>query len=335
MAASIFDNVSTPDQFSTDLSNPALVTLDHLDCYEVSGDDASTFLQGQFSNDINDVSPTSGQLTSYCTPKGRMLAIMYICQFQENYLLLIPSDIAEEVIKRLQMFVMRSKVKIAKSSLSSVIGIYNDTSSLLLSTLDIDAPDQDYACTSNDSAICMKIPGSASRFLVVGDDFLESKLSTIELADVDFFMHDFWKWLDILAGIPSVNKYTQEAFVPQMANMELINGVSFSKGCYPGQEIVARLHYLGNANRRMFRIKCNDAKNINDGDDIYSAGNNQSIGKILSVIKHSNNTADALAVIRLEAVKENQLAAGSTTGSPLELKGLPYEVPIEENEKSD
>ena len=332
MANSYLEKITQPAQFSTDLNKITLANLDHLACYEVAGEDATTFLQGQFSNDISNVSPTNAQLTSYCTPKGRMLATLHICQFNSNYLLILSADIAAEVIKRLQMFVMRSQVEITPADKYSITGICHDPSATIFQTVNLEIPKDEYQSTANDSAICIKIPGVQSRYMLIGNNDIEDKISKHDNDTLQVFSHDYWKWLDILSGIPTINKSTQEAFVPQMANMELINGVSFSKGCYPGQEIVARLHYIGNANRRMFRVHCQDAESINDGDDIYTVGGNQSIGKVLSVILHEDKSADALAVIRLEAVKQGQLVIGSSSGSPLQIKELPYEIPLEEKE---
>lgn len=332
MANSYLEKITRPAQFSTDLSVITLANLDHLSCYEVSGEDATTFLQGQFSNDITNVTSSDAQLTSYCTPKGRMLATLQICQFHSNYFLILSADIAEEVIKRLQMFVMRSKVDISLADKYSITGICHDPSAVVLNSINLDTPADEYKCTTNESAICINIPGIQPRYMLIANKDAESKVTELDSETIQVFSHDYWKWLDILSGTPTINKSTQEAFVPQMANLELIDGVSFSKGCYPGQEIVARLHYIGNANRRMFRVHCQDAGNIKDGDDIYTKEGSQSIGKVLSVIHHEDQTADALAVIRLEAVKQNQLVIGSSSGSPLEIKGLPYEVPLEEKE---
>lgn len=329
MAASILDSSSDPEQFSTNLEKPTLVNLDHLTCYEVEGEDAQTFLQGQLSNDINDITSQSGQLTSYCTPKGRMLATLYACKWQDKILLILSAEITEEVMKRLSMFVMRSKVTIKKSENTLLLGICNDSSLQILSSFKLAAPEKEYQVNSNDSLVCMNIPGLSPRYIVVGNDSLAEQINSTNPSDVNVLSNIYWQWLDIMAGIPNVTKNTQEAFVPQMTNMELINGVSFSKGCYPGQEIVARLHYIGQANRRMFRVEIKDTGDINAGDDIYTKETDQSVGKFVTTIKENSNTYSGLAVIRLEAVNNSQLVAGSPTGSSIQIMQLPYDVPTE------
>ena len=333
MTVSILDNPTTPDQFSADLNKPTLVNLSHLACYRIDGDDASAFLQGQFSNDINDVTPSTGQLSSYCTPKGRMLAIFYICKRDNSYYLVTSSDIAEEVMKRLQMFVMRSAVTITCLEDTLLLGVCHDTQHNLLKALQLQPTESHYQVSANDDYICMNIPSDNARYLVIADPSALSHLSDLTTNDINIYDASYWQWLDILAGLPSISANVQEAFVPQMANMELIEGVSFSKGCYPGQEVVARLHYLGNANRRMFRIEADQDEDIDIGDDIFTQDSEQPIGKFISVVKESQQKYSGLAVLRIEAAKKNQLAIGSASGNSAQILPLPYEVPTELKKK--
>ena len=333
VTASILDNSSTPDQFSTDLDNPTLVNLRHLVCYQVDGEDATTFLQGQFSNDITAVTSSNGQISSYCTPKGRMLAIFYICKRDDSYFLITSKDIAEEVMKRLQMYVMRSKVSIKFLDDSLLMGVCGNNHAEILTTLKLSTTKSHYQVNANESLIAMNIPSANPRYLIIGNPSTAQQLKNLDISNVNIFDELYWQWLDIQSGIPSVTSNVQEAFVPQMANMELIDGVSFSKGCYPGQEIVARLHYLGNANRRMFRLSVEQNEPINIGDDIYTQGSEQPIGKFISVISENEKKYTGLAVLRIEAVKKNQLAIGSASGNSAQIMPLPYDVPIELKEK--
>lgn len=333
MIPSILNNASTPDHFSVDLDKPALVNLDHLACYQIEGEDAAAFLQGQFSNDINQVTSSNGQISSYNTPKGRMLAIFYICRRDNIYYLLTSKDIAEDVMKRLQMYVMRSKVTITPVPDMLLLGICNDSQSKLQQSLKITATQNHYQTSVNDISICMNIPGVSTRYLIIGNQSLSEQLQNIDANNVNVFNASYWQWLDIMAGLPSVTSKVQEAFVPQMANMELIDGVSFSKGCYPGQEIVARLHYLGNANRRMYRIEVEQDEPVNISDDIYTQGSDQAIGKIMSVINEHDKMYSGLAVLRIEAAKNNQLAIGSASGNSVRIVPLPYDVPTDLKEK--
>jgi folate-binding protein YgfZ len=333
VTASILDNSSTPDHFSTDLDNPTLVNLRHLVCYQVDGEDATTFLQGQFSNDINAVTSSTSQISSYCTPKGRMLAIFYICKRGDSYFLLTSKDIAEEVMKRLQMYVMRSKVNITLLEDALLMGVCGTNHAEILASLNLSPTDAHYQVSANESLLAMNIPSVNARYLIIGDSASAQQLQKLDISHMTIYNELLWQWLDIQAGLPSVTSNIKEAFVPQMANMELIEGVSFSKGCYPGQEIVARLHYLGNANRRMFRISVDQDEPINIGDDIFTQGSDQPIGKVMSVVNEAENKYSGLAVLRIEAVIKNQLTIGSASGNSAKILPLPYDVPTELKEK--
>ena len=294
----------------------------------------TAFLQGQFTNDINLVDSNTAQLTAYCTPKGRMLATFFISRRYESYLLITSKDVAEEVFKRLQMYVMRSKVTITESPETLLLGLScNDNFSA--DWLNLDLPQNNYQVTQDEKTQCIKIPGISPRYLIISNQALAKHIN--EVADnnpIDYYSHHYWQWLDIQAGIPMITLATQEAFVPQMTNMELIDGVSFSKGCYPGQEVVARLHYLGNANRRMFRITSNSSQELQAGDDIYSTSSEQAIGKFLNVMKTGKNKYDGLAVLRIEASKTNSLSTSAKDGDAITLNDLPYDVPTELKEKN-
>lgn len=321
-------------EYSTQLDKAVLMPLTHLCCYEISGADAQSFLQGQLTNDVNAVVANKGQLSSYCTPKGRMLAIFHICQVKDKYLLLMRKDVAEVVMQRIRMFVLRAKVEIIESTtFNSIMGLAGPAVESVLSTINLATPESDYDVTFTDDAVCMKIFGATPRYLIIGDENLNNSMENLANGIADTHTSAYWQWLDIMSGVPSVHASTQESFVPQMTNMELIDGVNFSKGCYPGQEIVARLHYLGNASRRMFRIESSTDANISPGDDIYQtdAKSKQSIGTIVSAIKENSNKTVALAVLRIEAAQQNQLAIGSPDGIPAVIMSLPYEVPTEKN----
>ena len=327
--------IAGSNNFSATPEKPVVMMLDHLCCYEVSGADAQSFLQGQLTNDIEAASPARGQLSSYCTPKGRMLAIMQICPVGHKYLLVLRKDIAEAVTKRLQMYVLRAKVTIEQcAGGNSIVGVAGPDAGSVLNALKLAIPHNDYDITSSENSICMKIPGIMPRYQIISNEAPHFATAQLEKSHADSATYKYWQWLDIMSGIPSVNATTQESFVPQMANMELIDGVSFSKGCYPGQEIVARLHYLGNASRRMYRIEAVSETGINPGDEIYQveSDSEQAIGNVVSAVRVESGKIAALAVLRIEAALHNQLAIGSPDGSHAVIMPLPYEIPTEQKQ---
>ena len=318
-------------------SQAAMVSLLHLRAYRISGDDASSFLQGQFTNDVNLVSADQAQLSAYCTPKGRMLAIFYLCRWQNDYVLICPADIAESFMQRLKMYIMRSKVSIAEASDEILLGIIDPEQTLqsqIFSSSYVTTDDTDkqhsYVAACTDDYLCFTLPGPSNRNLMLcksdASDEITQSLQKIE----HVFPESVWKQMDIMSGLPFVDVDTQELFVPQMTNMELIEGVSFSKGCYPGQEVVARLHYLGNANRRMFQFSCHSDKDLTTGEDIVSTLSDKAIGKVLSVEKTSEQDWIGLAVLRIENIQEDGLQCKD---SRITITSLPYNVPLEGKKK--
>ena len=330
MTQSVTTKNKAVHHFNSEITSTLYTTLAAMSCYEISGEDAQSFLQSQFTNDVNDISATQGQLNSYCTPKGRMMAIFYLCQWQNNYYLIIPKEIASAVMQRIQMYIMRAKVTITdRSDQLQLNALFGQQAEQTITALKISAPTKDYQTSAFEYGLCMRIPGIVPRYIIISNEQFSADLTNLSTDDLGLSTVEYWQWLDIMSGIPMVYTETQEAFVPQMANLELINGVSFSKGCYPGQEVVARLHYLGNANRRMYRISTAASVDLKCGDDIYAADSekNQAIGQVVSAIATNEEEITALAVLRVEAAENNQLAISSLTGPKAEVMSLPYEIP--------
>jgi hypothetical protein len=136
-----------------------------------------------------------------------------------------------------------------------------------------------------------------------------------------------WDWLDIMAGIPGVHPETSDAFVPQMANLEIVGGVNFKKGCYPGQEIVARMQYLGKLKQRMYRARFEGNTQPHPGDSIFAPDfPGQSAGTVVAAQPAPDNGFDLLAVIQISSAEAGELHLGSETGPKLSLQNLPYPV---------
>ncbi len=311
--------------FATDTANPALSVLDQYSAYRISGDDAETFLQGQLSNDVKQLADGQrGQLTSYCTPKGRMLALFYLMKAESGYIAIMPSAIAESVFKRLQMFIMRSKVEISPlADEYSLLGLHQADSLL---SQELTPSDSAYTIASQGNNFSMRIAGQPSRLLLLADDDLANKLTQDESLLVS---NDRWQLADIEAGIPNIFAKTQESFVPQMTNLELIDGVNFRKGCYPGQEVVARLHYLGTAKRRMYRLAINASEMLEINAEVFVEGSEQAIGHIVNAVELEPGLYNALAVLRVEHASNDLLHTDYS--SNIEQLKLPYSL-ISESE---
>lgn len=276
----------------------AFIHLNHLALLEFSGEDAAAFLQGQLSSDIRQLQGDVCQLSTYSSPKGRMFASFLAFAEAGNMYLLVARDLADFVLKRLSMFIMRSKVKARLADEFQILGV-------------LEAADaQPWRKCKLGEDILLGLPERRWIRLtreLPADNFISGELSA-------------WILADILQGLPWITAATKEMFVPQMCQFELIGGgVSFKKGCYPGQEIVARSQYLGQVKRRMLPATV-DCLEVAAGDALLCE--DQAIGHVLTAVKHQNQTF-LLAVLQIAKIDAGVYLQ---QGTPLHFLPLPYDL---------
>ncbi len=304
----------------TDLSDFALI--------RARGAEAQDFLNGQLSNDTRLLDAAHRQLASWCSPKGRMLVIFWLFQRGQDYLLQLPSVLQENILTRLRKFVLRTKVTLDNVEAELVsLGLSGpDTEQILRETLGF-APNRDNGCETRGETTVISLPGPHPRFQIVAPP-----ATVITLWDSFKFKAvpvgpPVWAWLDIMAGIPTVLPQTNEEFVPQMVNLETVGGVNFKKGCYPGQEIVARMQYLGKLKQRMYRAHVVAEVAPRPGDAIYAPDfPAQSAGTVVDAQPSPGDGYDLLAVIQISSATAGELHIGNETGPQLTLQSLPYSV---------
>jgi len=306
-----------------------LADLSHLAVLRAEGADAQNFLQGQLSNDIHLVSETRAQLSAYCNAKGRMFAIFLVFQGTDGaYYLQLPAALAEPTLKRLRMFILRAKVKLdfADSGFGR-IGLAGPNAETLLKNALGTAPANPYDSITSDDVTVVRLPGPHTRFELLAPLARLMSLWQALSAKATPVGAGSWSWLDIMAGIPAILPGTVEEFVPQMANLELVGGVSFTKGCYPGQEIVARMHYLGRLKQRMFRAHVESALPPQPGTPVFAPDlPGQSTGTVLDAQPSPEGGYDLLAVIHLSSKEIGELHVANSDGPHLTLKDLPYSL---------
>lgn len=311
-------------------SGGAVADLSHLTLLSVRGADATTFLHGQFSCDVAGLPAGRATYGSYCTAKGRMLATFLLWPQADGLRLLLPKLIAPAIQKRLKMYVLRAKVVIDDLSESTaLIGCVGPSCTTAAEGLGITLPADamqvsEGGDTSAVTTTAVAIPGNrwilslpAERAAAVWRP-LATMLRPIGAPA--------WAWTDIRNGVPHLVPPTQEQFVPQMANLEAIGGVSFKKGCYPGQEIVARTQYLGKTKRRMYLAHA--ASVAAAGDPVYSddvAG--QSNGMVVDAQAAPGGGFDFLVVVQTDSAAQSRVHLASPDGPVLEFGTLPYPVP--------
>lgn len=304
-----------------------LCDLSHFGMLRVSGEDAASFLQSLFSNDLREVTDGRAQLSSFNNAKGRMLASMVIWHKGGDYLLQLPRALAEPMRKKLSMYVLRAKVKITDDSGDlCAIGVAGDNARTLLQGHFPDLPQQEWAVAhdTDASVLCR----NARRYQIVAPVGRATALWQALRPATTMAGANCWDWLDIRAGIPFIQPATQEAFVPQMVNFEVIGGVNFKKGCYPGQEVVARMHYLGKPKRRMYLARVMSDGPVAAGDDLFSANQaDQACGKVVQAARAAHGGFELLAVVQSELVPDFPVHHKALTGPRLEFEPLPYTLP--------
>jgi tRNA-modifying protein YgfZ len=320
------------DEEQAAYSNLVLADLGHYALIEASGDDVVEFLQGQLTNDIKLVTENMGQLSAYCNPKGRILANFRIFKRQDSYFLRMRASISEATLKRLRMFVMRSKVELVnRSDELSRMGIAGLNATKELAALFNKLPQNtDESSTENDITI-IKLAGTLPRYEVHGTVEKVKELWEKLQKNAVTIGENSWNLLTIRAAIPEIVSETVEAFVPQMVNLQAINSLSFTKGCYPGQEVVARMHYLGKLKRRLFIGSTESDSLPISGESILTSDENvQKIGQIVTASWSKDKNVEFLAVLQIEKAEKEVLHIGSSTGPIVQLIALPYSLEKEE-----
>ena len=302
--------------------------LSHFSTIVVAGGDAADVLQGQFTNDVTRVDEDTSQISAFCNNKGRMLANFRLFQNQQNYFLSIRSDLVDSSIEHLQKYILRAQVAIQDISEQLIhIGVSGNNAQTLLSPFIADLNTSIDSVTTNDNYIAICVAGTVPRYEIFCS--LEQARTLWEaIADKANVVNSaYWDYLDIKSGLPFIDSNTKEEFVPLMANMELINGVSFEKGCYTGQEIVARTHYLGKQKRRTYRIKILSDSTPNAGDQLATetSTDNQYTGTLVTVYQTAEKEYEALAVIQIKSVENEELKLKDAEAE-ISVLELPYSL---------
>jgi folate-binding protein YgfZ len=307
-------------------SGSVLALLGHLGVLQFSGEDAEAFLQGQLSCDVAAVGLRSSAYGAYCSPQGRMLANFLLWREEAGFTMALSRDIASSVQKHISKFVLRAKLKVSDASDTIVMaGAAGSKADQALSDVFPDLPKQpNEVLRQPDTGTVIKLKDG--RYLLVltpsSAAALRQRLASV-LVPVGAHA---WRWLDIRNGVPVVTAATQDQLVPQMANFELLGGVSFNKGCYTGQEVVARIQHLGKLKRRMFLA--NVAAQAKAGDPLYSEDlGDQASGMVVNAEASPDGGQDLLAVVQTASRESSTVHLKSLEGPVLRFLALPYAIP--------
>ncbi len=268
----------------------------------VQGEDADAFLQGQLSSDLRRLTATQGQISSYSTAKGRMLALPQLLREADGSVLLeLPARLVEPTLKRLRLFVLRAKVSLEDASPAMhSLGLIGAATPDWLRAQNLPVPEGTLATVivpERDLLVVRRI-GEHPRFSLIGSPAALDRLRGALPPDSELAAGDpAWRRADIEAGVPVVYPETRELFIPQMVNLDLLGGIGFDKGCSTGQEIVARLHYLGQVKRRMF-VAHVEGPAPAPGSAVVTA-QDQAAGEIVDAVDTGENRALTSVVVQL------------------------------------
>ncbi len=276
------------------MATTRIAKLEHYGLLHAAGADARAFLHAQLTNDLEHLAPGQARYAGWCSAKGRLLATFLVVPHADGFLLQLSRDLVPVVLKRLSMFILRSKVKLSDASGQwTQYGVWGPEAG------------EPLAVSERDGAIAVGI--DVDRRLVLAP---EGHLSPDAPADD-------WMLAEIRAGRPLIAQPTQDQFVPQMVNLELAGGVDFRKGCYPGQEVVARAQYRGAVKRRMVRLR---GAALKPGQELYS---DDTPGQPSGMVVNAAGD-EALAVLQISAVESKSPIRPQPQGAALEVLSLPY-----------
>jgi tRNA-modifying protein YgfZ len=279
--------------------------LQHLGVLRFTGPDSLSFLQGQVSNDTRRLAEGQGLLAAYSSPQGRVLALMQLLPHSSGIVAILPRELVLPTLETLRKFVLRAKVRIEDASQLLCVSGHHDTR--LLQSVGITAPQSSTGYTEQDGIGVLAVNRDLGRNWVIGaaQQLAEQGLSGDPLHVELIEQH--WRLADIRAGLPQIYLATREAFVAQMLNLDLLDGISFSKGCYTGQEIIARTQHLGRIKRRLYRLQLPQGEwsigqplRLTDGRS----------GRITDVIRSSGGF-ESLAVLNVQGGANTQTATGT------------------------
>ena len=290
-----------------------------------SGPDAQEFLQGQLSNDLNDLATGVLQLSSHNSPKGRMLATLLIWRDgPSSFRALVSADLAETLRKRLSMYVLRSKVSVLDLSPShALFGIGGTAAGDAVRAALGTVPEPGHVLIG-EAWTMIALPDG--RIVIAAPrEFAEGVRNKLAAAAREA-PSEYWRWLGIRAGVPVIVAATQDHFVLQAANWDLLGGVSFQKGCYTGQEIVARTQYLGRLKERMHLFHVDGPPPL-PGSRVFGAVfGDQACGTVVDAAPAPESGSDLLAVVQMTAL-DGPLHVGTPEGPVLAPCALPYSLP--------
>lgn len=314
----------------TELTTGFVAPITALGLIALDGEESASFLHKQLTNDVEHLGQDEARLAGYCSPKGRLLASFLMWRSAETIYLQLPRDLLAPIQKRLQMFVLRAKTKLSDASANAanevVLGLGGAQAEAVLRTWFDALPARAFSKIEHPLGTLVRVADAfaAPRYQWLMSSETAQTVWPEIAAKLNVGRDQAWQLSEIHAGVPQISKATQEQFVPQMVNFELLGGVNFKKGCYPGQEIVARSQYLGKLKRRTTLVTIPDPLAAAGMEVFATADPEQPCGMIVNAAANAAGGVDALVEMKLAAIEAASVRLGSADGVPLQFHAMPY-----------
>jgi len=285
-----------------------MADLSHEGILRADGADARTFLQGQLSTDVMALIPVTSQLSSWNNSKGRVVTLLRLWEFGGVIHMALPRSLTSIVLKRLAMYVLRSKVTLTDTSDALVhFGISGQAAPMMLNACGWIAPTEQNMVAIKNGATLTRLHGELPRFVLMGEpDKMQSMWDALKAKGAHRAGAEAWALLRIMAREPVIYPETSEHFVAQMLGLEELDAIDFKKGCYIGQEVIARAHYRGAVKRHLHRASCTTDQPILPGTQVHADGSVQAAGEIVDARQDSQGITQMLLVIQ-DDLRNSQL----------------------------
>ena len=302
----------------TDLSHRTLLTL--------TGTEVLSFLQGQVTNDVYPAEHGTPVLGAHLTPKGRVIGELLLFPFEDGFALDLPGDLAPTLTKRLTMFILHADVRLIDASSDWVrLGVAGEgareAAAQAVGTQSL-VPE---GVTRGERGTAVPLSGPEPAFMVVVPPESAREAWTAAAATARGVGKHGWELARIRAGVPDLGPATTETFIPQETNLEPLGGISYTKGCYTGQEVVARTKHLGRLKRRLYRVIADTP--LTPGQAVYAEGADKTQGRIVRAAPRPQGGSEALAVLRIETVEGGTPLVPEGGQAALRIESLPYPLP--------
>lgn len=296
-----------------DIQKDFQCALPSLSVIRVTGEDRLDFLHSQLTRDLHQLDNDQASMTAWCNPKGRVITTLLLCRRDNHIDLVLASDLKDAVLKKLRMFVLRARVELEDCESLAFLGLGGAAAESLLGDSMGSVPNAEWGLGEMDDLTVVAVPGPAARFLIYGDQAAVDSLAQQAASSCPPVDASWWTLLNIETGLPWIDQAVSEQFLPQMLNLDQTGGLDFNKGCYPGQEVIARLHYRGEVKQRL-RYGTSSATELTPGAALYN-NSGERAGHIVNSVADNDQGSRCLAVISTAATT---LHVGNADGAAVE-----------------